>query len=89
MPNDNIDMTKASAYSVGPLAMSSATAHCEVLDNNPIVQVLWRFLDNRTTTKSSCSRSHASGHFPLSNFSVLLQLSYAIRKFYFASKSSV
>ena len=76
MPNDNIDVTIASAYIVGPLAMLFATARCEVLGINPIVHVLRRFLDNMKTTKSGCSRSHAVGHFPFLNFFVLLQLSY-------------
>ena len=45
MPNDNIDRTMASAYIVGPLVMSSATSRCEVLDVNPTVRVLRRFLN--------------------------------------------
>ena len=87
MPNDNINVTMASAYIVGPPIMSSATVRCEVLSINPTVHILRRFLDNRKMTKSGCSRSHVVGRFPLPNFSVLLQLSYAIRTFYFASKS--
>ena len=46
--------------------MSSATARCGARDTNSIVYVLRRFLDNRKTTKSGCSRSHAVG--PLDTF---------------------
>ena len=38
MPNDNINVTMASAYIVGPPVMSSTTAQCEVLGINPTVQ---------------------------------------------------
>ena len=76
----------ASASLVVSPAMSSATAQCEALNRNPTMHVLWRFLHKRKTTKFGCSTNRVDGHFPLPNFSMLPQFSYAIKRFYLASK---
>ena len=80
MLNANIVVTMASASIVVTPAMSYATARCGALGTNPTVHVLRRFLANRKTIKSWCSRSHPT-------FFVLPQVVSTIRRIFFASKS--
>ena len=63
--------------------------HCSVRGprHQPHRARLAEVSQQQENAKSGCSRSHAAGRFPLPNFSVLLQPSFAIRRFCFASKS--